>query len=150
MQARMNNPVLVLPDTLDALIALAASVSKGGLPAATLDLVNLRASQINSCGVCIQMHTRDARKRGETDERLFGVSAWRESPYYTDAERAALSLTEAMTRLSDRPDAVSDEVWARASAEYDEVALAALVVAIASINTWNRINNATHQVAGSF
>jgi AhpD family alkylhydroperoxidase len=149
MQARMNNPVFVLPDTLDALLALSKSVSKGGIPASTLELVNLRASQINSCGVCIQMHVREAKEHGETDERLFGVAAWRESPYYTDAERAALALTEAMTRLSDRPDAVSDEIWADASAQYDEVALASLVVGIASINTWNRINNATQQVAGS-
>jgi AhpD family alkylhydroperoxidase len=150
MQARMNNPVLVLPETLDALIALGKAVSKGGIPVSTLELVNLRASQINSCGVCIQMHSRDAKKGGETDERLFGLAAWRDAPYYTDAERAAFALTEAMTRLSDHPEAVSDEIWAEASQHYDEVALASLVVAIASINTWNRINNATRQVAGSF
>ena len=150
MHARMNNPVLVLPEALDALLGLSKSIGKGGLPAATLDLVNLRASQINSCGVCLQMHARDARNRGETDERLFGVAAWRESPYYTDAERAALALTEAMTRLSDRPEAVTDEIWAGVKAEYDEVGLAALVLAIASINIWNRVNNATQQVAGSF
>jgi AhpD family alkylhydroperoxidase len=149
MQARMKNPALVVPDALQALHALAAATKKAGVPARTLELINLRASQINGCAVCVEMHARDLRNQGETDERLFTVSAWRDAPYFTDAERAALALTEATTRISDREDPVSDEVWADAARHYEQPALAALVLAIANINTWNRLNVATRQVAGS-
>jgi len=149
MQARMKNPALIVPEALQALLALAAATKKAGIPARTLELVNLRASQINGCGVCVEMHARDLRKQGETDERLFTVSAWRDTPYFTDAERAALALTEAATRISDREDPVSDEVWAEAARHYEQPALGALVIAIANINTWNRLNVATRQVAGS-
>jgi AhpD family alkylhydroperoxidase len=154
MQARINNPAFVIPDALPALQALSKAVhtsaAKHGLPSRTLHLVNLRASQINGCSVCLDMHWRDARKAGETDERLFAVGAWREAPYFTDAERDALALTEAVTRLSDRSDAVPDEVWASAATRYDEPALAALVMAIATINLWNRLNAATRQVPGAW
>jgi AhpD family alkylhydroperoxidase len=109
--------------------------------------VHLRASQINGCGVCVDMHWREARKAGETDERMFAVAAWRETPYFTDAERAALALTEAVTRLADRPDAVSDEVWNEAARHYDERGLATLLAAIVTINAWNRLNVATRQIA---
>ena len=115
----------------------------------TLKLVHLRASQINGCGVCVDMHARELKQAGETDERLFAVAAWRETPYFSDAERAALALTEAVTRLSDRPDPVPDEIWDEASRHYDEPALAALVLQIALINVWNRLNVATRQVAGN-
>jgi AhpD family alkylhydroperoxidase len=111
--------------------------------------MNLRASQINGCGVCVNMHPRLAKKAGETDDRLFAVAAWRETPYFTDAERAALALTEATTRISDRPDPVPDEIWDEAARHYDEATLAAIVIAIASINVWNRLNVATRQVAGA-
>lgn len=107
MQARMSNPVMILPDAMQALLALAKSTEKGGVPSRTLELVHLRASQINGCSVCVDGHPRIAKKAGETDERLFAVVAWRDAPYFTDAERAALALTEAVTRLSDRPDPVS-------------------------------------------
>jgi AhpD family alkylhydroperoxidase len=149
MQARMKNPALVVPEALQAILALAAATKKAGVPARTLELINLRASQINGCAVCVEMHARDLRKQGETDERLFTVSAWRDAPYFTDAERAALALTEATTRISDREDPVSDEIWADAARHYEQPALAALVLAIANINTWNRLNVATRQVAGS-
>ena len=96
------------------------------------------------------MHPRLAKKAGETDERLFAVGAWRETPYYTDAERAALALTEALTRISDRPDAVSDEIWADAARNFDEAGLSALVIAIANINVWNRLNIAVRQPAGEW
>jgi AhpD family alkylhydroperoxidase len=110
----------------------------------------LRASQINGCGVCVDMHPRMMKRIGETDERLHAVAAWRDTPYFTDAERAALALTEAATRLSDRDDAVPDAVWAEAARHYDETALAALTLAIATINVWNRLNVMTRQVAGEW
>jgi alkylhydroperoxidase family enzyme len=96
------------------------------------------------------MHAREIKKAGETDERLFAVAAWRHGPYFTDAERAALALTEAVTRLSDREDPVPDDIWAEAARHYDETALAALLLAIANINVWNRLNVAVGQVAGEW
>ncbi len=148
MQARMTHPIFVIPDAMQALQALSTAVAQGGVAPKTLELVNLRASQINGCGVCAVQHPQLARKLGETDERLFAVAAWREAPFFTDAERAALALTEAATRLSDRPDPVPDDVWNEAARHYDEKALAALVFSIASINVWNRLNVMTRQVAG--
>jgi AhpD family alkylhydroperoxidase len=150
MKARMSNPATVVPDAMQALHALGAAAEKGGLPSATIGLVQLRASHINGCSVCVDMHTRLMKKAGETDERLFAVAAWRDAPYFNDAERAALALTEAVTRLSDRADPVPDEVWAEAARHYDEPALAALIIAIATINVWNRLNVATRQVAGEW
>ncbi len=148
LQARMNNPALVMPDALQALQALGKAIEKGGVPRKTLELVNLRAGQINGCGVCAVGHSRIAKKLGETDERLYAVAAWRDAPYFSDAERAALALTEAVTRLSDRSDPVPDEIWDEAARHYDEPGLAALVLNIASINVWNRLNVTTRQVAG--
>ena len=148
MQARMTNPVFVIPDAMQAIQTLAKVIQKGGVPPKTLELMNLRASQINGCAVCAVQHPRIARKLGETDERLFAVATWRDAPYFTDAERAALALTEAVTRLSDRSDPVPDEVWDEAARHYDEQGLATLVFSIAMINTWNRINVTTRQVAG--
>ena len=110
---------------------------------------HLRASQINGCSVCVDMHPRMLKKAGETDERLFAVAAWRDAPYFSDAERAALALTEAVTRLSDRADPVPDEIWDEAARHYDEKALAALVIEIALINVWNRFNVTTRQVASA-
>ena len=150
MQARMNNPAMILPDAMKALHALGMSAEKSGVPARTIGLVQLRASQINGCSVCVDMHARDLKRAGETDERLFAVAAWREAPYFTDAERAALALTEAVTRLSDRPDPVPDEIWDEAARHYDEPALAGLILSIALINVWNRLNVSTRQVAGEW
>jgi AhpD family alkylhydroperoxidase len=150
MQARMKNPALIIPEAMQALYALAKSAEKKGVPEKTIGLVHLRASQINGCSVCVDMHWRMVRKLGETDERLFAVSAWREAPYFTDAERAALALTEAVTRMSDRPDPVPDDVWEQAVRQYDEQALAALLLAIATINMWNRLNVSTRQIAGEW
>ncbi len=150
MQARMGNPAMVLPDAMQALMALGASVKGGGVPSRTLRLVYLRAAQINGCSLCVDMHSRDARKAGETDEHLFAVAAWREAPYFTDAERAALVLAEAVTRLSDRADPVLDEVWDEAARHYEEPALAALILSIATVNLWNRLNASTRQVAGEW
>ena len=150
MKARMNNPVMIIPEAMQALLALGKAADHGGLPPRTRDLVHLRASQINGCSVCIDMHSRDLRRAGETDERLFAVAAWRDAPYFSDAERAALALTEAVTRLNDRTDPVPDAVWAEAARHYDEPALAALLLSIAQINVWNRLNVSTRQVAGEW
>lgn len=149
IRARMTNPAMVLPDAMRALLALGKAANKGGVPPRTVLLVQLRASQINGCSYCVDMHARDLKKAGETDERIFAVSAWREALYFTDAERAALALAEAATRLSDRADAVSDEIWEEAARHYDEQALAALVIEIALINAWNRLTVTTRQPAGS-
>src|SRR5678815_4713169 len=114
-----------------------SKAAENGVPYTTRKLVHLRASQINGCSVCVDMHARELRHANETDERLFAVAAWSDAPYFTDAERAALALTEAVTRLSDRTDPVPDEIWNEAARHYDETSLAALVLAIASINVWN-------------
>ena len=150
MQARMKNPAMILPDAWQGIQALQAATEKGGLPEATLGLVHLRASQINGCSACVDVGTRSAKQVGETDERLFAVAAWREAPDFTEAERAALALSEAVTRLSDRTDPVPDEVWDEAARHYDEIALAALILSIATTNFFNRLNVATRQVAGSW
>ncbi|MBB4292322.1 AhpD family alkylhydroperoxidase [Rhizobium leguminosarum] len=150
MQERMGNPALVLPAAMQALAALAKVPAETGLSPKLLELVNLRASQINGCSVCIDGHPRIAKKLGETDERLFAVSAWRDTPYFSDAERAALALTEAVTRVSDRADPVPDDIWDEATRHYDGRSLAALVIAIANINVWNRLNIATRQIAGAW
>jgi len=150
MQPRIPNPAISVPGAMDALLALSKSATKAGIPHRTLELVHLRASQINGCAVCVDMHSKDLQRTGEADERIFAVGAWREAPYYTDAERAALALAECVTRLADRSDPVPDEVWAEAANHYDEAALAALVIDIAAINAWNRINAATRQVAGAW
>jgi AhpD family alkylhydroperoxidase len=148
MQARMNHPAFVVPNAMNALQALGKAVGNGGVPERTLELVHLRASQINGCSVCLDGHSRAAKKAGETDDRLFTLAAWREAPYFTDAERAALDLTEAVTRLSDRADPVPDEIYDEAARQFDEAQLATVILAIANINVWNRLNAATKQVAG--
>jgi AhpD family alkylhydroperoxidase len=149
MNARMANPVIILPEAMQALFALDKSTETDALPYVTRKLVHLRASQINGCGVCVHMHSLELKKAGETDNRIFSVSAWRDTPFFTDAERAALALTEAVTRLSDRADPVSDELWVEAQRHYDQRALAALILQIALINVWNRLNATVRQVAGA-
>jgi len=149
MQARMKHPAMVVPGAMQALMALNESSIKAGLPKQIVDMVHLRASQINGCSLCVAMHASDLKKGGETDERLYTVAAWREAPWFSEAERAALALTESVTRLSDRADPISDDVWAEATRHYDERAVSALLLAISTINVWNRLNAATRQVAGS-
>jgi len=150
MRARMKNPVVTLPGAYKALQMLSASTHDAGIPDATFYLIHLRASQINGCSVCTDMHSRELEQTGEPTARIFAVASWREAPYFTDAERAALALTEAMTRLADRPDPVPDEIWAEAARHYSEPQLAALVISIAGINAWNRINAATRQISGDW
>ena len=149
MQARMKNPAMVLGAT-EPIQALFAAIYGGGVAQATLELVHLRASQINGCSACVDSGTKSARKAGETDERLAAVAAWREAPYFTDDERAALALAEAATRLADRPDPVPDEIWDAAADHFDEKQLAAIVLMIAVTNLFNRLNATTHQVAGAW
>src|SRR5215472_18617717 len=149
MQARMKNPAMVL-GAMEPFQALFKAVYAGGVDPATLELVHLRVSQINGCSACVDSGAKSARKAGETDERLFAVAAWREAQYFTDAERAALALAEAATRLADRPDPVPDEIWNAAAAHFDEPGLAAIVLMIAVTNLFNRLNATTKQVAGAW
>src|SRR5215212_4571139 len=148
-QPRISHPAMLVPDPMQALQALGDAVGKGGLEERTVLLVLMRASQINGCAVCLDGHAARAMELGEKPERLATIAAWRETPYFSDAERAALALTEAVTRLADRPDPVSDEVWSEATRHYDEQQLATLVLCIAHINVWNRLNVATRQIAGA-
>ncbi|TKC96526.1 carboxymuconolactone decarboxylase family protein [Polyangium fumosum] len=149
MQARMKNPAVILPEAMPALLNVIKAAKKGGVPERTLELVHLRASQINGCGYCVDSGARNAKKAGESDERLFAVAAWRETPYFTEAERAALALAEAATRLSDRSDPVPDEIWNEAVKHYDEQGLAALTLMIGLTNLFNRLMATTKQVAGT-
>ncbi|GER89063.1 alkyl hydroperoxide reductase AhpD [Dictyobacter vulcani] len=147
MQARMTNPAMILPDVKTGVQALIKATKQGGLPPSLLELVHLRASQINGCSFCVDSGARSAKKAGETDERLFAVAAWREAPYFTDAERAALALTEAATRLADRADPVPDSIWDEAARHFDEKGLSAIIVMIATTNLFNRLNATVRQVA---
>jgi AhpD family alkylhydroperoxidase len=132
-------------------MVMASQVLGGAtLPAATQELVKIRVSQINGCGFCTDMHTKDAAKAGETSVRINLVAAWREATVYTDAERAALELAEEGTRIADAAGGVSDEVWAGAAKHYDEDQLAALVSLIALMNTFNRMNVIVRQPAGDY
>jgi AhpD family alkylhydroperoxidase len=149
MEARMKNPAMVL-GAMEPVQGLYKAVYAGGVAQTTLDLVHLRASQINGCSACVDAGVKSARKAGETEERLATVAAWREAPYFTDAERAALALAEAATRLADRPDPVPDQIWDDAADHYDEKGLAAIVLMIAVTNLFNRLNATTRQVAGAW
>ncbi|TQF06644.1 carboxymuconolactone decarboxylase family protein [Kitasatospora acidiphila] len=130
--------------------AAGKAVSDSTLPAATQELVKIRASQINGCGFCTDMHTKDAAHAGETSTRLNLIAAWREATVFTEAERAALELTEQGTRIADAAGGVTDEAWANAAKHYDEEQLAALVSLIAVINTYNRLNVIIRQPAGDY
>src|SRR5712671_2792188 len=145
MEARMKDPAAVLPGAWQAVVALNQASDSGGVPADTMEIVHLRVSQINGCSACVA----SAANSKQSAERLVTVAAWREAPYFTDAERAALALAEAATRLSDRPDPVPDEIWDEVARHYDEAQLAALVLMIATTNLFNRLNATTRQVAGA-
>lgn len=150
MQARIKNPASLVPGALEALQKLGASAKTAGIPKTTLYLVELRASQINGCSVCVDLHSRELEHVGESGERIHTVAAWRETPYFSEAERAALALTEAATRLADRSDPIPDEVWDEAARHYNEAQLAALAVVIATINAYNRLNVMTRQISGQW
>ncbi|MCP2335510.1 carboxymuconolactone decarboxylase family protein [Actinomadura rupiterrae] len=148
MEARMPHPAMTLDGAFKGLGTLSAAVERGGVSKRLGELINLRVSQINGCSVCVQMHATALRDAGESDDRIFTVAAWRDAPYYTDAERAALALAEAVTRVADNPDPVSDELWDEVNKHYSEKEVSALLVSISVINVWNRLNAATRQVAG--
>ena len=147
MTARMTNPAFAIDGAMDALNALAKAISRARLPISR-ELVHLRASQINGCSVCVDMHAKAARNSGESEERVFAVAAWRETPYFNDSERAALDLTEALTRVADQAEQVPDAIWDAAAEHFDETQLGALVLDVATVNLWNRLNTATRQVVG--
>jgi AhpD family alkylhydroperoxidase len=150
MQSRIKNPAMLLPDAMQALLALNPALEKSGLSATIRGLVHLRVSQVNGCSVCVDMGWRQLKKDGESDERLFAVGAWHDAPYFTESERAALGLAEAATRIADRSDPVTDEVWNEAARHFSERELAALTLSIALTNVWNRLNITTRQVAGEW
>ena len=150
MVARMKNVYKLAADGYRGLNTVEEYVNGSGIPRGLLELLRVRASQINACAVCTDMHSRKAQSVGESNERLWSVAAWRDTPYFTDAERAALALTESITRIADNSAGVPDDTWEEASAQFPAEELAALVAAIASVNAWNRINVATRLSAGSF
>jgi len=150
MQPRMMNPAMILPEAAQGIQSLISGIFKAGVPRTTLDLVHLRVSQINGCGACVDSGSRAAKQAGEAAERLFTVAAWRHAPYFSDAERAALALGEAETRLADREDAVPDAIWNEARRYYDEKQLAGLVLWISLTNMFNRLNVSTRQIGGTW
>ena len=130
------------------LFAIQGTIEAGGLDQRLLNLVKMRASQINGCAYCIDMHTKDARAEGETEQRLYGLDAWRETPYFSDRERAALAWTEAVTLVSTTH--VPDEVYEEVRAQFSEDEIKTLTLAVAMINTWNRLNVAFRTVPGDY
>ncbi len=151
MESRLDllgNPVT--SQFMKHLVSASRAIHDSGLPALTQELVKLRASQINGCGFCTDMHTKEAAAAGETQQRLHLVAVWREAAVFTDAERAALELTEQGTRLADASPGISDQAWRTATEYYDERQLAALVALIAEINAWNRLNVITRQPGGNY
>jgi len=148
-QARMDVAALA-PAAYKAMIALDSRVHAGPLPAELVELVKLRASQLNGCAYCVDSHSADAAKAGTAPNRLAAVGAWEEGPFFSAAERAAFALTESMTRLSEGSPRVPDQVWAEAAAHFDDEELAQLVMLLATINAWNRIGVGTRMVPESY
>ncbi|MGA7670863.1 MAG: carboxymuconolactone decarboxylase family protein [Nitrolancea sp.] len=147
MEARLDYAE-VLPDGMKSIYAMDHYSSHCGLEAELLDLIKLRASQINGCGYCVDMHTKDARSGGETEQRLYGLSIWRETPYYTEREQAALALTEAVTLIAD--SRVPDSVYDDAKRHFSDEEMVKLVHSIVTINSWNRFAIAFEDVPGSY
>jgi len=147
MEARMNY-AKAAPGVIEAMLGLASYLRKSGLDESLVNLVCLRASQINGCAYCVDMHWKDLRVAGETEQRLYGLDAWEESPYYSDRERAALAWTESVTNL--REGHVPDDVYERVRKFFTEKELANLTFAVATINGWNRLNIAARTVAGGY
>lgn len=141
MQARMTNPAYVLPGAMKGIGTLFQAIGESGLSQEVAEIVGLRASQINGCGACVHGHVHNLRKGGTSEERIASVAAWREAPYFSDAERAALQLTESVTRLADRShESVPDALWDEVADHFDEKELSAIILTIALTNLFNRIN----------
>ncbi|MBW7845748.1 MAG: carboxymuconolactone decarboxylase family protein [Bacteroidia bacterium] len=147
MKTRLNYQS-VDPDSLKAMLELEKYTRNSGLEHSLLELIKTRASQINGCAYCLDMHTKDARKAGETEQRLYGLSAWREAPYYTERERAALAYTEFVTLVADKN--VPDDIYENANKYFREKELVALTMAIIAINGWNRLAIAFRVEAGTY
>lgn len=150
MRSRMQNPAAVLPGAMQSIQDIIKASRAGGVEGTILELVHLRVSQINGCSTCVDAGVKTSRKAGVSEDRLAAVVAWREAPYFSEEERAALELAEAATRLADRPDAVSDEVWDTAATYFDEKQLASIVLTISVTNLFNRLNATTRQIAGAW
>jgi AhpD family alkylhydroperoxidase len=148
MEARLPNPAMLLPDVNPAIQQLIKATHTGGAPETVLELVHLRASQINGCSFCLDWGWRSGRQSGIADEKLFAVAAWREMPYFDDAERAALNLAEHVTRLADSSDPVPDHVWNAVAEHFTDEQLASIVLWIAVTNMFNRVNATVRQPAG--
>ncbi|MFI6014865.1 carboxymuconolactone decarboxylase family protein [Streptomyces sp. NPDC051243] len=150
MQARMTNPAYVLPGAMKGIGTLLQAIGESGLPQELVEIVGLRASQINGCSACVHGHTVNLRKAGASDERIDAVAAWREAPYFTDAERAALQLTESVTRLADRShESVPDTLWDEVADHFAEKELSALILLIGVMNLFNRVNTTIKEPAGT-
>jgi AhpD family alkylhydroperoxidase len=147
MQARINL-MHVNPGVIHAMLGLEKQIRQAGFDSKLLDLVRMRASQINGCAYCLDMHSKDARANGETEQRLYGLEAWRETPYYSARERAALEWTESLTLVSETH--VPDEVYERVRQQFTEDQLAHLSLAVVAINGWNRLNVAARTVPGDY
>jgi AhpD family alkylhydroperoxidase len=145
----MKNPAMVLPDAMTGIQNIYKAMHKGGVAETTLELVHLRASQINGCSPCVDAGVKSARKAGESDDRLLQLVAWRESNLFTDAERSALAMAEAATRLADHPEAVTDEIWAEATDHFTEEQLSAIILMIGLTNLFNRLNTTIREPAGA-
>ncbi|GHI05695.1 alkylhydroperoxidase [Streptomyces cellostaticus] len=150
MQARMTNPAYVLPAALKGIGSVFQGIGEGGLPQELAEIVGLRASQINGCSACVHGHTVNLRKAGASEERIAAVGAWREAPFFSDAERAALQLAERVTRLADRSEeSVPDALWDEVADHFDEKQLSALILTISLTNMFNRINTTIKEPAGT-
>jgi len=146
MKIRMKNPATIISDAMGPLVALGKTLSASPIPEKTRHLVHIRTSQINGCAVCLD---GEIAKSTETPQRLAAVAVWQEAPFFSEAERAALGLAEAITRLADRTDRVPDAIWSEAARHYDETALAWIVLDVSVLNLYNRLNVATRQIAGA-
>ena len=149
MTARMNNPASFLPEAMKGIQSIIQAAHSAGVPGSTMALAHLRARQVNGCGPCVYSGAIGAKKAGERDERLFAVAAWRETDFFSEAERAALALAESMTRMADQANPVPDEVWNEATRHFDDKQMAGLVLWVATTNLFNRLNATTKQPAGA-
>jgi AhpD family alkylhydroperoxidase len=150
MEARMKNPAFVLPDITKGIKTIYQGIYQGGVPHELLEIIALRVSQLNGCSACVHAHVHNLKKSGESDERVGNVAAWREAPFYSDVERAALQLAETVTRMADRSeDAVSDQLWEEVAGHFEEKQLSAIILTISITNFFNRINATVKEPAGA-